>query len=493
LRRTEKGKPSTSDSAPAAVTAPAPSGIDWPQLWGMLAAICTVVSTVVSFLNSISGGSSLSPRTITLLAAVALAIAALFHLRAVDARLSRRAYTLEPRLEQLARADMRFAWRWFSSAAVLAVLSFFIGSGLVLGLIGIAAAVAIYLNGIVIGADVARAERELLERPDSSCCARPTPLLPGTARLARLLGRQRPLGRVARRLALAMVVVFCSALVFAGLAAGALLSDPGNNQTDQETVEGGGKEGQSGGEAGGDGEVGTEVEVREFTYAELCTELPDPLEIEHGLGELFRHAGAVKAGCGGQALPVLDRPGVFIAEGICSGAMVTLAVASPGYSPVLLYGEPAELAKAEAEDGELLFVDGAEPASGEVDVIGTTTGNYVFARSSPYLRGGDEEALRCSEVNGTPRPFVRLVPPVAELWQEHVEFFGWAWPVERAGDNSGEITFVGYETGVDVAKAHCAGDFCELEGIGTGEHREYTGISWVSVPDLTRFAPPHAE
>jgi hypothetical protein len=490
MDRTEK---TTEGKGRTQTTESALSGFDG---LGRFAERSVAIITVCTWLGSLLAGLFRSPLAIDLLADAGLLLAALVHLHAVDARLSRRHYTEIPRLERLARADLRFAWRWIAFSLALLVGALTIGPELPLGVTGVVGGFLIYLNGVVIGVDVARAEAELLPSRERGCRAQPTPLLPGTAWFAHRLGRRRALGRIGRRLAIQMAVVACTVAAFVGLSIAAAI--PHGEKRDRGPVE----KRRAGGDTAGGGSAGSplpedgatpEPEPEELTYAELCPALRNPLAIGHGLGELFRRAGAVKAGCGKREEAEIGVAGVFVAEGICSGRLRSLAVSSPDYSPVLLYGEAATFAQEAAETGQLLFVDGAEPGSGEVDVIGTTAGNYVFARSSPYLRGTDEGARRCSEVRGTARPFAELVPPAAELWLQHVELLGWAWPVERSGEGGDEIVLVGWETGTEVARTRCDGGRCRLDGIETGEHREYSGIAYVRLPELAPFMPPYVE
>jgi hypothetical protein len=225
------------------------------------------------------------------------------------------------------------------------------------------------------------------------------------------------------------------------------------------------------------------------TYAELCPALPNPLDIGHGLGELFQWDGAVKAGCGTPARPVLGSPPVWVSAGICSQRLRSFGVISPGYAPVLLYGEPALFAQEAARDGSLLFADAAEPGGGEVDVVGTESGTYFFARSSPSISPGREDAQRCSEVGGEARPFVRLSTPLAALWLCHIRQSGWAWPLEESSE-PGSLAFLDYDTGELTPS-----DGCDDDGISC--HPDENG-GWsctapanIFLTDFAPYMPPH--
>jgi hypothetical protein len=172
---------------------------------------------------------------------------------------------------------------------------------------------------------------------------------------------------------------------------------------------------------------------KDVSYAKQCPQLPDPLAIGHGLGELFYRAGATQAGCGEQAEQVA--PGVWISRGECAGDLRSLAVVASGLPPIMLYGEPADFAEAIGQ--ELRGAERAQPAGGDVALVTTTQGTFTFTRSTPALRPAISRAHRCTEVSEPARPFVRLLPAMGELWSQYVRRFGWAWPTSTsAGDDA---------------------------------------------------------
>ena len=447
------------------------------------------IVTFVSWLLSGVVGVAKSSLTLMLIFACMLLLAGAFHLHEVNIRCGQRKYMRHRRLRRVTRADRRFAQRWIVGAVLLIGLILLVHSSIAIALTGAALTFFTYLNGVIIGVEVVEAEAEALgPRAGRRCCSQRTPLLPGTERLAWVFGRRRKLGRITRALACSMLVVACTSIAFLGVAIAAILS----GATHHGHGSGGGHHHEpgegGGGPGGGDGKLGsvpTETEIPD--YDELCLELPNPRDIGHGLGGLFRREGAIKAGCGKRAEAVFGHPGTYVAEGICSGKVRSLAVVSAGFTPVIVYDDAAVFAKDAASAGELLFVEAAEAGDGEVVVIGTMTGNYVFARPSPSIRPPSEEATGCLEVSILARPFPEIVPSLAYLWLEHVKQFGWAWP-GRAGDPEvGEIGFFGNETGIEIATGGCVEDACWLDG--PGEHLTYEGISFVDLALLGPYMP----
>lgn len=227
------------------------------------------------------------------------------------------------------------------------------------------------------------------------------------------------------------------------------------------------------------------------TYEASCPLLPDPRAIGHGLGRLFERDGAIKAGCG-RAAKEVPGYGVWIAEGICSGELRSVAVSSPSREPRILYGAPAEFAWYLAQRDELLGVEAAEPGAGDVDLVEAVSGTYGFARSSRSITPGKANPRRCDDVGGVAQPFVRLPPPMVLLWRDLLESRGsWVWPVEDA--TSGQsLAFVTPTTGELTASGACESDIsCYLDV--DGETWPVEGTAFVSLAELTDYAPPHAE
>jgi hypothetical protein len=225
------------------------------------------------------------------------------------------------------------------------------------------------------------------------------------------------------------------------------------------------------------------------TYAELCPKLRDPLDIDFGLGALFRRDGAVKAGCGEPAYTEVGSESVHLSEGICSTRLRSLAVASPGYPSVLLYGEAAHFAKQSAANADLVSADKIEPGDGEVVAIETEDGTHLFARASASVTPGDDNAQRCSEAGGVARPFVELPPALAELWLWHMEEEErWSWPIPAPAGSGEGIGFQDEETGAVVATGGCAAEVCELDD---SMHRTNLGSAIVSLEQLAPYAPEH--
>jgi hypothetical protein len=226
------------------------------------------------------------------------------------------------------------------------------------------------------------------------------------------------------------------------------------------------------------------------TYAESCPEIPDPLDIGHHLGGLFRHDGAPKAGCGSRAIEV---PGTsaWVAAGNCEEELRSVAVYAPGHKPVLLYGEPARLAWSAALNGELVSAEGAKPEGGDVYLVETLEGTSAFARPSPSLEPGREEIKLCSEATGTARPFAHLPPGLAFLWLELLrERVAWYWPENDPSDRENPIAFVS-PGGTPVAKGGCESASCHLD---VDEERWPGGeTAFVSLAEFEPFMPLSTE
>jgi hypothetical protein len=200
------------------------------------------------------------------------------------------------------------------------------------------------------------------------------------------------------------------------------------------------------------------------SYADACPDLPDPLTIGHGLGELFRHDGAVQAGCG-QAARQVGLTEVWFAPGDCEGHLRSVAVSAPGRPPVLLYGLAARFALGQGEAGTLTFAERLDVAGGEVDLVGTSDGTHAFARSTPTLRRGRGEATRCWKVDEIAKPFVHVPPAMTELWLQLMARRGWVWPQADPGAGAFGVVFTDAPGGRVVAQAGCVTPIdCTLQG-----------------------------
>ncbi len=222
------------------------------------------------------------------------------------------------------------------------------------------------------------------------------------------------------------------------------------------------------------------------TYADLCPSLPNPLVIGHGLGELFERDDAIKAGCGTPAFRV---PGTatWVSAGICSGERRSVAVSSPGHQPKIVYGAPAEFVWVAAQGGELVAVEAAAPAGGDVDLVETRSGTYGFARATRSATPGNEDAQSCSEVGGVAEPFARLAPPLLMLWTELVrDNATWYWPIFDHNNGRESVAFASTE---EVDQGACDTDTsCYLEI--DGEKRLLEGSAFITLADLREYMPP---
>lgn len=236
------------------------------------------------------------------------------------------------------------------------------------------------------------------------------------------------------------------------------------------------------------GRAGGEVltPLSDPTYENECPELPDPLKIGHGLGDLFRFDGAFKAGCGTEPQQVLETSAWF-SRGICAGRLRSVAVAGLDGEKAILYGAAATFALHAARTGELVSAEGASPAGGDVYVIETLTGSFGFARQAATSEAESGRVRDCRDVTGTARPFVELPPPMLLLWRNLLERrSAWSWPIPD-GVGVGALTFVAHSE--ETAAGACVSDFsCYLEVDGVRWPGK--GTAYVSLAELPYMPPP---
>jgi hypothetical protein len=223
----------------------------------------------------------------------------------------------------------------------------------------------------------------------------------------------------------------------------------------------------------------------EMTYQEMCPSLPDPDLIGHGLGELFEHDGAVKAGCGTAPFSI---PGtaIWVAAGMCMGQRQSVAVSSPGHVPAIAYGEASEFIWSAAQSGELTAIEVASPEGGDVVLVETLHGSYGFARSKRSAIAGNPNAERCNEVGGMAEPFAELPPPLLVLWARLIhEEATWFWPVSDEDEEGEVVAFISTE---GVGQGECQTiEYCALEFGGKVKIRE--GGEFTTIADLAEYMP----
>lgn len=223
------------------------------------------------------------------------------------------------------------------------------------------------------------------------------------------------------------------------------------------------------------------------SYAELCPAIPNPLDIGHHLGPLFRHDGAIKAGCGTVPRRVADT-GTWVAPGYCGSELRSLAISAPGEHPAIVYGTPARIAWAAALAGKLVAVEVAEPNEGDVYLMATREGTYGFARPTRSIEEDPGQPRSCSQVRGVARSFATLQPALVNLWVELMRRRAeWTWPKPRQGE-PGSVIFTDRMDASVVAEGHCDSAECWIETDGDRWPEEGTGF--VSLPELAPFMPP---
>ncbi len=223
------------------------------------------------------------------------------------------------------------------------------------------------------------------------------------------------------------------------------------------------------------------------TYADLCPDLPDPRSIGHRLGGLFRHDGAIKAGCGSEPLRIPET-GTWASPGLCEDELRSLAVSSPGREPAIIFGSPAKFAWAAAQAGTLVALEVAAPNDGDVYLIVTRRGTYGFARPTRTLEKGRDNPLSCDEVGGRARSFARLEPAMVGLWAELMRRRAeWSWPKPGSGE-PGEIEFTDSLGASVVATGRCdRPESCSL--VVEGKTWPWEGSGFVSLAELALHMP----
>ncbi len=302
-------------------------------------------------------------------------------------------------------------------------------------------------------------------------------------RVVKVRGRRR---RRARVLAGTAVPTGIMLVVLAyGCLAFAAVTSKSTGGTPKGPGKGGGKSPSVGG--GGQGSGDPDIEAPP-TYAELCSSLPNPIAIGHGLGELFVRDGAVKAGCATQPFRVADT-GIWVSAGVCLGEPRSVAVSSSRADrpAAILYGEASEFVHGAALDGTLAGVEAAEPGSGDVVLVETLEGTYGFARSTRSATPGNANATRCNEVGGTAEPFAKLPPPLVLIWRDLVrDSATWFWPTPDSGEHGESVSFI--STGEVVTSVCLSAKHCALDG--ERESSAYDGRAFVTLPELEQFMPP---
>jgi len=315
------------------------------------------------------------------------------------------------------------------------------------------------------------------------------PRLPLSPLLELVFGHPRPVGKISAYLEYTLAAGFLASFLFLGVAVASLVvpvpGEPPGRPDGRESKHRRADRGET--DRGAlSGSLPTAAADRP-TYEELCPELPDPLAIGYGLGGLFRRDGAVEAGCGEPDELVLAAGSVRVSAGYCGSELRSLAVVAEGHPPVLLYGAAARFAAARASLGQLLYAEEAAPGGGELYVVATTDGTYVFVRLA--LDAGVGGALRCDEITPIAEPFAKLPPPLVELWRQRMMATGaWLWPLPDPAAGPRAFVFVAHGGSAVVAHGDCVDDGdCALDG-ETGEV-VWRGSAVVSVADLAPWMP----
>jgi hypothetical protein len=473
-----------------------------PVRKGLLALLAGSLSTAVL--------ATWSPTALLAFAVVALGVAmtttAVFHLGRALVRCWDPEYRRCPEMTALVREDLSLAAVWVAFGATLTGLACGGASVSLVAMLGAVAMSAIALRAFVLGVVAAEVDEDH-DLPGSSKTVAATgrvrrsrslveraPDLPLTGSFGRVWGRKRPQGNISAYLSHTLLAGFSVAALYTGVAVASFVvpeqppvsersarSDPPPSAKAAEAAPGSHAPQTS---------ASTTPAPPPPTYAQLCPDLPDPLAIGHGLGRLFRYDGAVEAGCGGLERLVRSDGSVHVAEGRCGARLRSLGVAADGHPAVLLYGAAARFAAAEAEAGELLYAEAASPADGELYVVATTRGTYVFVRMAPSASIDEDDARHCAEVDSVARPFAVLPPPLGALWRGHMTTTqGWLWPLPDPASGPGAVGFLDPETNGVVAHGSCTGDAaCTFRGHGE-EAMALEGPAVIWMADLAPWMP----
>jgi hypothetical protein len=419
-----------------------------------------------------------SHHTLLIALAVLLFVAGVAHLLRTGAHQVDPDYVRDPQLRQLRRKELRVTACWLPSALALVGIAHAGDSMIAQGASGFAVCLIVYVTGTQIGADAALRQRctklsGTTAKVISSAWgtrwrarAHAARGLPGARLLEGVLSSEPPKGSISGYLTYTLSLVFIVGCLYGGVAVAGvakMIAAPHHHKRDGSTAK-----------------PRSRAKPPYRTYAQLCPQHPDPLAIGHWLGELFEHEGAVQAGCGQPATASPGSPGVWVASGLCEGSLRSVAIDAPAHPPTLLYGTPARFAMHQALAGELLYVEAAKIAGGDVDLVVTQAGTYAYARPTPDLSPPRSSARRCSEVGGVPRPFTRLTPAASNVWLSAISRLGWLWPLADAAEGQG-YAFLAGET--VLAQTSCESEeACKLSI--EGESLPITGPTDLTIAGL---------
>ncbi len=281
---------------------------------------------------------------------------------------------------------------------------------------------------------------------------------------------------------LALAVIAVAFFVYVGLATAVGISEVTQKDSPAKTATESDQSGQVDKKSGSTSSSSEPVP----TYAEECSAIPNPLDIGHGLGRLFKRDGAFKAGCGSKPYRVRGTATWFSA-GICDGATRSVAVATAGGPSAIVYGAAARFAWTEALRGNLLAAESELTGGGEIDLLETFGGTHAFTRLDADEGNGDPRS--CTEVTGTDRPFVYLSPQMNLLWLQLLEHrANWSWPTAEDGGGEEAVAFTVFGTGEVTAHGSCKrGINCSL--FVDGHEWPGAGTSYVALDDLRPYMP----
>lgn len=450
-----------------------------------LPALGAVLSTAVSILLVVA---ELVEPAAVLVATAMIVTGLLLRYRAVH-RLKDRWYK---KMRGRLRRELRFTRFWIASGlAVIAAVIFLppfpamLVSALltlVLLLVGVAGARRSAQIEKRLKLAKANAAEECDRVRDIADTAASIPVIRGPEYITRLAHYEVTPGEIGILPFLALAVVGVSFFIYVGMATAVGVSDLARKDTSSKEA-GGNSDGEK---QTGDEAVSAIVLEPAPTYAEECPAIPNPLDIGHGLGGLFKTEGAFKAGCGTRPFRIRDTA-TWVSAGICDGVTRSVAIATAGGPRAIVYGAAADFAWSEAMRGNLLTAESDFTGGGEVDLLETFAGTHSFTRLD--ADEGNDDPRSCTEVMGTDRPFVHLAPQMVLLWLKLLEHrASWSWPTAEDARNQEAVAFTTFETGEVTARGSCRQE-SECSLLVDDLEWPGSGTSYVALRDLRPYMP----
>jgi hypothetical protein len=206
--------------------------------------------------------------------------------------------------------------------------------------------------------------------------------------------------------------------------------------------------------------------------------------------------GENETGCLQRAKPVTDQPGLFIAAGWCGTNLRSVTIARADGSAATLLQQPAQFAYRAALEGTLVWAsDRKDIGTGNLDVIDTTIGSFVFVRQQsagePIKPLG---TLWCDQFTSMNVSYTRVPPGLVTLWLALIrEAHDWVWAFEDAAHQGPGFSYLLQDdkTRKFIAQAHCR-SLTQCTLTYEGRTSRFGGNGVVTSDELLEWAPPPA-